>query len=249
MTTVVVCDPDNGNRRSTAAALRFSGYTVETTGSPKQTRSLLRRRCPSALILDPSSDGASSAGATGAAPGSGGATDAVRALRAMTDIPILVVFASADEWDKVTLLDAGADDYLAKPYGIEELLARLRAALRRNPPAEHPAVAPIVTADFAVDVAERRWVRGDGTEVRLTPTEWRLVEMLLHRPGHLVTQADLLRGVWGPTAVEKTEYLRVYLNGIRHKTEPDPARPRYFITAPGVGLRFQPDGGRVGQPC
>ena len=103
--------------------------------------------------------------------------------------------------------------------------------------------------DFTLDVADRRWVRSDGTEARLTPTEWRLIEMLARRPGRLVTQAELLLGVWGPKAVEKTEYLRVFLTGIRHKVEPDPARPRYFITVPGVGLRFDPAARELTEIC
>ena len=102
------------------------------------------------------------------------------------------------------------------------------------------AEAPITTPDFAIHLTDRRWVRNDGTEVKLTPIEWRLVEMLVSHAGHLVTQAELLQHVWGPKAVTKTHYLRVYLAGIRHKIEPDPSRPRYFITAPGLGLRFDP---------
>jgi two-component system, OmpR family, KDP operon response regulator KdpE len=241
MTSVLICDPDTSTRRMTAAALRGSGYTVETATTPKQTRSLLQRRRLSAVICDPSRSSGNGAIDT--------PTTTVAAIRALTEIPILVVFPSTEEWDKVTLLDAGADDYLAKPYGIEELLARLRAALRRSSPAQVPSDPPITTADFTVDLADRRWVRFDGTEVRLTPTEWRLVEVLIRRPGHLVTQAELLRRVWGPDSLDKPEYLRVYLNGIRHKVEPDPARPRYFITAPGVGLRFQTSPGWVDQPC
>jgi two-component system KDP operon response regulator KdpE len=238
VTTVLVADPDGQSRRLTTAALRFSGYAVETATTSKQTRSVIGRRQLSAVILDPSGEGAIDP-----------AVEAVSAIRAQTDIPILVVFASADEWDRVAILDAGADDCLAKPFGIEELLARLRAVLRRSAPPQ-PADQPLTTPDFTVDVADRRWVRSDGIEVRLTPTEWRLVEMLLRRPGRLVTQAELLVGVWGPKAIEKTEYLRVFLTGIRHKVEPDPARPRYFITAPGLGLRFDPDAAsRASQTC
>ena len=232
MTTILVTDPDRQAVRLAASALRFSGYTVETGATTAQTRSVLHRRRPAAVVLDPCGD-----------------IDAVSALRALTDIPIVVVSSSADQWDKVAVLDAGADDYLTKPYGVDELLARVRAALRRSNPAKPAPDPPIVTADFTIHVDDRRWLRSDGTEVRLTPTEWRLVEMLVRRPGRLVTQVELLLGVWGPKAVDKSEYLRVFLTGIRHKVEPDPARPRYFITAPGLGLRFDPDAGQLRQPC
>jgi len=232
MTTVVLSEPDRHARRLAVAALTFAGYTVETARSTRHTRTLLHRCRPAAVVLDPSGD-----------------IEAVSTIRAVTDVPVIVVSVSGEEWDKVAMLDAGADDYLTKPYGIEELLARIRVALRRSR-AETPTTAPpVTTPDFTIDVADRRWTRSDGAEVRLTPTEWRLVEMLTRHPGHLVTQAELLVGVWGPNAVTKTEYLRVYLTGIRHKVEPDPAHPRYFITAPGLGLRFDPNAGRVGQPC
>jgi two-component system KDP operon response regulator KdpE len=232
MTTVLVSDPDRQSRRLAIRALRFSGYTVETTRTTTPSRSLLHRHTLSAVIIDPSDD-----------------IEAVAALRGLTDIPIIVVSTSSDESDKVAMLDAGADDYLTKPYGIAELLARIRVALRRRTPTEPPADPPITTADFTVDIADRKWLRADGTEVRLTPTEWRLVEMLARRPGRLVTQTELLLGVWGPKAATKTEYLRVHLTAIRHKVEPDPARPRYFITAPGLGLRFDPDAGQLSPTC
>jgi two-component system KDP operon response regulator KdpE len=176
-----------------------------------------------------------------------GDIDAVADLRALTDIPIIVVSSSDEEWAKVAALDAGADDYITKPYGIEEMLARVRVVLRRCARYQPPDALPITTPDFTVDVADRRWLRSDGTEVRLTPTEWRLIEMLVRRPGRLVSQAELLAGVWGPKGLEKTEYLRVYLTAIRHKVEADPHRPRYFITVPGLGLRFEPDADRARQ--
>jgi two-component system KDP operon response regulator KdpE len=232
MTTILLSEPDRQARRLATAALRFAGYTVETARSAGHFRTLLSRCRPAATVLDPSGD-----------------VDAVSAMRALTDIPIIVVSASGDEWDKVAMLDAGADDYLTKPYGIEELLARVRVALRRSAHGETADAPPITTPDFTLDVADRRWTRSDGAEIHLTPTEWKLIEMLARRPGRLVTQAELLVGVWGPKAIEKTEYLRVFLTGIRHKVEPDPSRPRYFITAPGLGLRFNPNGGRIGQPC
>ena len=226
MTTVLVTDSDGDARRAAAAALRFAGYTVETARTTRQCRSLLRRGTIGAVVVDP-----------------GGVTEnpleLVATLRATTSVPIIVVSPSSDEADKVAALDAGADDYLTKPYGVEELLARLRAGLRRAA-GDEEVEEPIVTPDFTVHLADRRWLRRGGIEVRLTPTEWRLVGVLLRRPGHLVSQAELLRTVWGPAATGKTEYLRVYVAGIRHKVEPDPSRPRYFITAPGLGLRFDP---------
>jgi two-component system KDP operon response regulator KdpE len=224
LTALLIADPDAGARRRTAAALRLAGYTVESTGVFERTASLLRRRRPSALILDP--DGA-------------GPVETVSTLRAQTDIPILVISATSGEWDKVAMLDAGADDYLTKPFGVEELLARLRAVFRRTTPTPTDQ-EPITTSDFTIHLADRRWVQSDGTEIHLTPIEWRFIEMLVSHPGHLVTQADLLQGVWGPKAVEKSHYLRVQIAGIRRKVEPEPGRPRYFITAPGLGLRFEP---------
>jgi two-component system, OmpR family, KDP operon response regulator KdpE len=224
MTTVIVADPDRQIRRLIGSALRFAGYAVEAVGTPAQAASLLRRRQIGALVVDPVETGS---------------VDTVMALRTRTDVPILVVSHFSDEADKVAALDAGADDYLTKPVGMEELLARLRVVLRRAHRTDCEDT-PIIAPDFTIHLSDRRWVRSDGTDVRLTPIEWRLVEVLVGRAGHLVTQADLLRRVWGPNAVDKTHYLRVYVAAIRRKVEPDPARPRYFITAPGLGLLFDP---------
>jgi two-component system KDP operon response regulator KdpE len=142
------------------------------------------------------------------------------------------------EADKVAALDAGADDYVTKPFGINELLARLRAAVRRATPSDEQV--PIVqTPNFRVDLAAKQVVR-DGREVRLTPTEWQLVELLVRNPGRLVSQRQLLHEVWGPKYREETNYLRVFIAQIRRKLEPDPAHPRYFITEPGMGYRYQP---------
>jgi len=223
VTAVLVADPDRRTRRLTGAALRQAGYTVESTDAATRTMSLLRRVRPDALIVDPAEQEP---------------VEMISALRAQTDVPILVVSRPVQERERVALLDAGADDYLTRPYGVEELLARLRVALRRHPASSEDETA-IVTADFTVHLQDRRWFRDDGTEVRLTPVEWRLVEMLLRRPGHLVSQEDLLLGVWGPRAVDKPHYLRVHVASIRRKVEPEPCRPRYFITAPGLGLRFE----------
>ena len=232
MTSILVIDSDKQARRRMASALRFAGYAVETPRSARASRSLLHRRRVAAAVVDPAGD-----------------VETVVALRAVTDIPIVVVSTSGEEWDTVAMLDAGADDYLAKPYGVEEFLARLRALLRRVHVHEHEQVdPPVMTDDFTIDVADRRWSRRDGTEVRLTPTEWKLVEALVRRPGRLVTQAELLRSVWGPGAEHNAAYLRVYLAGLRHKVEPEPHEPRYFVTVPALGVRFLPDAGRAKLP-
>lgn len=211
-------------RRTLGAALKDAGYRVSSAGMLKPARALVRRQSVSAVIVDPG-DPAS-------------AVKNVTDLRARTDAAIIVVTAPSDDLDPVDLLDAGADDCLTKPFRIEELLARLRAALR--PRIVHSPNERVTTADFAVDLDARRWVRKDGTELRLTPTEWRLVTMLLQRPGRLVSHEELLAGVWGPDGAGHNDYVRVYLTGIRRKAEPNPARPRYFVTVPGVGLRFDP---------
>ena len=161
--------------------------------------------------------------------------EVIRGLRGWTTVPIIILSARGDERDKVAALDAGADDYVTKPFGMDELLARLRAALRRVAPAE--AAAVVTTPDFIVDLAAKT-VRRDGVEVRLTPTEWGIVEVLVRNRGKLVTQRQLLQDVWGPQYGDETNYLRVHLAHIRRKLEPEPGRPSYFITEPGMGYRF-----------
>ena len=151
--------------------------------------------------------------------------------------------ASGEESDKIDALDAGADDYVSKPFGMGELLARMRAALRRSRP---EAADPIVrTPDFQVDLAAKRVTRcapdgGAGDEIRLTPIEWALVEQLVRSPGRLVSQRQLLHEVWGPQYDDETNYLRVHLANVRRKLEPEPSTPRYFVTEPGMGYRFEP---------
>ena len=154
-------------------------------------------------------------------------------------MPIVVLSVRDQERDKVAALDAGADDYVTKPFGMGELLARLRAALRRAAPAgEDGSPASVETPDFVLDLAAKRARRG-GEEVRLTPTEWHLVEVLVRHPGKLVGQRQLLQEVWGPQYETETNYLRVFMAQVRRKLEPDPAHPRYFITEPGMGYRFE----------
>jgi two-component system, OmpR family, KDP operon response regulator KdpE len=223
--TVLVADIDQPSRRLAAAALRHAGYAVELARTSKEAFSLLRRRRFGAVVVDPAE-----------VP----AVDVVQDLRRRTDIPIIVV-SHLSERDRVAVLNAGADDYLSKPFGVEELLARLGAALRRAGPVAR-AGSPVATADFTVDLAARRLWRTDGSEVFLTPTEWRIVEALVRRPGFVVGHAELLEEVWGSAARTKPEYLRVYFAAIRKKTEPDPTQPRYFITYPGIGHVFLPEG-------
>ncbi|MGH3713357.1 MAG: response regulator [Micromonosporaceae bacterium] len=161
----------------------------------------------------------------------------VEGLRGWTSVPVIVLSARHSEADKVDALDAGADDYVTKPFGMDELLARVRAALRRAVPAAEPSV--VSTAAFAVDLAAKRVTTGAG-EVRLTPTEWHLLEVLVRHTGKLITQKQLLREVWGPAYETETNYLRVHLANLRRKLEPDPSQPRYLVTEPGIGYRFTP---------
>ncbi len=161
--------------------------------------------------------------------------DVLRRIRKHSQVPVIVLSARHGSDDKVEALDVGADDYVTKPFGMDELLARVRAAVRRAVPDQPPA--PVVTDAFTVDLATTRVLR-DGEEVRLTPTEWRLLEALVTRPGRLVPQRQLLAEVWGPGYAVETNYLRVYVAGLRRKLETDPSRPRHLLTEPGMGYRF-----------
>ena len=220
---LLLCD-DRVLRRQLANVLRHGHFEAKPAGDVDDATRILRRQSLAAVMVTDLTDGELPA--------------IVRDLRQRTDLPILVVSRNADEWEKVTVLDAGADDYLTQPYGIEELLARLRATLRRFERASDET--PIATDDFTVYVHDRRFVRADGSEAPLTSTEWKVLEVLLRHPGRLVSRAEVLQAVWGADAVDKTQYLRVHMVSIRRKVEPDPARPRYFVTVPGLGLRFVP---------
>jgi two-component system KDP operon response regulator KdpE len=222
MSRVLVIEDDHGLRRALAIALRAQDYDVDVAENGRRGLDLAARHHPDVVILDlglPDLDGVQIA----------------TALRGWTTTPIIVLSARDAEQVKVAALDAGADDYVTKPFGMGELLARLRAALRRTVRAdEEPVVA---TADFTIDLAVKRVTKG-GAEVRLTPTEWHIVEMLVRHRGKLVGQKQLLQQVWGPSYEKETHYLRLYLSQIRRKLEPDPARPQYFVTEPGMGYRF-----------
>jgi two-component system, OmpR family, KDP operon response regulator KdpE len=224
MTRVLVVDDEPQIRRALATNLRARDYDVELAETGEAALVIAARKHPEVVILDlglPGIDG----------------VEVIRGLRGWTSVPIIVLSVREAEQDKVAALDAGADDYVTKPFGMDELLARLRAALRRTAPGEEAAV--VETDDFTVDLTAKRVTTADA-EVRLTPTEWHIVEVLVRNAGKLVTQRQLLQEVWGPQYEKETNYLRVYLAQIRAKLEPDPARPRYFITEARMGYRFEP---------
>jgi two-component system KDP operon response regulator KdpE len=224
MSRILVVDDEPQILRALGTNLKARGYDVNLAASGEEALEIAARAHPDLVVLDlglPGIDGA----------------DVIRGLRGWTAVPIIVLSVREAERDKVTALDAGADDYVTKPFGMDELLARLRAALRRATPGEEDAV--VETDDFTVDLAAKRVRTSDG-EVRLTPTEWHIVEVLVRNPGRLVTQRQLLQEVWGPQYERETNYLRVYLAQIRQKLEPDPSRPRYFITEARMGYRFEP---------
>ena len=224
MTRILVVDDEPQIRRALDVNLRARGYRVDLADSGEVALVSAAERHPDVVLLDlglPGIDG----------------LDVVRGLRGWTSVPIIVLSVRGAESDKVAALDAGADDYVTKPFGINELLARLRATLRRHQPAPEEAV--ISTDVFAVDLVARRVTR-DGEHVHLTPIEWSIVEHLVRNPGRLVTQRQLLRHVWGPQYETETNYLRVHLAAIRKKLEPVPGQPRYFVTEPGTGYRFEP---------
>jgi len=225
-TRILVIDDEPQILRALATNLRARGYAVDLAGAGEAALTLAQRHRPDAVILDlglPGMDG----------------LEVIRGLRGWTDVPIVVLSVRDREVDKVAALDAGADDYVTKPFGMGELLARLRAALRRAAPSDEEAV--VTTEDFTVDLAAKRVKDKDGADIKLTPTEWALVEILVRNPGKLVSQQQLLHEVWGPQYGTETNYLRVYFAQIRRKLEPDPARPRYFLTEPRMGYRFVQD--------
>jgi two-component system KDP operon response regulator KdpE len=225
MSRVLVVDDEAPILRTMDVNLRARGYDVQLASTGTQALALAARRHPDAVVLDlglPDVDG----------------IDVIRGLRGWTNVPIIILSARTAEAQKVAALDAGANDYVTKPFGIDELMARLRAALRVATPIDEAAT--VDTADFTIDLAARR-IRKQGRDVRLTATEWQVVEILARNPGKLITQRHLLEQVWGLTDT-KTNYVRVLMVAVRRKLEPDPTHPRYFITEPGSGIRFVPEG-------
>jgi two-component system, OmpR family, KDP operon response regulator KdpE len=226
VTKVLVIDDEEPILRALRINLTAREYQVSTAADAASGLAAMARERPDVLILDlglPDMDG----------------TEVIRGVRGWTSTPIIVLSAWGQESQKVAALDAGADDYVTKPFGMNELLARLRAAVRRALPAPDQPV--LVTPDFTVDLAAKRVTRG-AADVRLTPTEWQLLEILVRNESRLVTQRQLLQEVWGPQYETEANYLRVYLAHLRRKLEPDPSRPRYLLTEPGMGYRFQSEG-------
>ncbi|GHC93738.1 response regulator [Streptomyces violaceochromogenes] len=226
MTRVLVVEDDPQLVRALVLNLQARHYGVDAAPDGATALRLAAARQPDVVLLDlglPDMDGVA----------------VIKGLRGWTRVPILVLSARQGSDEKVAALDAGADDYVTKPFSMNELLARLRAAVRRteDTPAG-PAATLVETEDFTLDLLAKRAVR-DGKDVRLTPTEWHLLEILVTSPGRLITQKHLLNEVWGVSQSSKTNYLRVYMARLRRKLEKDPARPRYLITEPGMGYRFE----------
>ena len=225
MTRVLVVDDDRQLLRALQITLTARGYAVVPAATGADALAAASAKPPDVVILDlglPDLDGVA----------------VVEGLRGWSTAPIIVLSARHEERAKVRALDAGADDYVTKPFGMAELLARVRAAARRG---SAPTSGAVVTTDaFTIDLAARR-VTTERGEVRLTPTEWHLLEILVRDPDRLITRQQLLQQVWGPAYLTETNYLRVHLANLRRKLEPDPSRPRYLITEPGIGYRFQPE--------
>jgi two-component system, OmpR family, KDP operon response regulator KdpE len=224
---ILVVDDELGLRRALATNLRARGYDVDTAETGEEALVLAATHHPDLVVLDlglPGIDG----------------VEVIEGIRGWSPVPIVVLSARGAEDAKVAALDAGADDYVTKPFGMAELLARVRAGMRRSVTGGDD-VGPVVTTEaFTVDLAAKTVVV-DGQAVHLTPTEWHVLEVLTRNPGKLISQVQLLQEVWGPSYEKETNYLRLYLAQLRRKLERDPTRPRHLITEPGMGYRFEPD--------
>lgn len=227
MTHVLVVEDDPALRRSLTLNLTARGYSVDATGNGEDAVLLAGRRLPDVLFVD-----------LGLPTMSG--LDVIKKVRSWADIPIIVLSARGAERDKVEALDAGATDYVTKPFGVEELMARLRAAERIRA-SQGAADDTTTTAHFTVDYGAHRVFAANGDEIHLTPIEWALLAHLAQRPGRLLTHAELVGAVWGPEYGNDTNSLRVHITHLRKKVEPDPSNPTYVITEPGVGYRFNAD--------
>jgi two-component system, OmpR family, KDP operon response regulator KdpE len=231
---VLVVDDEPQLLRALRITIGARGHDVRTAVDGRQALADAASHPPDVIILDlglPDMDG----------------VDVIRGLRGWTAAPIIVLSGRTGSEDKVEALDAGADDYVTKPFGVDELLARLRAVSRRAVGEDDTPTARI--GYYTIDLAARRATRTDSLttgptdesgDVRLTPTEWHVLEILVRHPGKLINQKQLLTEVWGPAYTDQFHYLREYLARLRRKLEPDPSRPRHLITEPGMGYRYQP---------
>jgi len=226
MTRILVVDDEPQIVRALRINLRVRHYDVDTAADGASALRAATRNQPDLVVLDlglPDMDG----------------TEVIAGLRGWTSVPIIVLSARVGGAETVRALDAGADDYVTKPFGMAELLARLRAAVRRAAVSTVDGEATIDVGDFTVDLAAKKVTRADGGEVHLTPTEWGILEVLARHRGKLVGQRELLKAVWGPGYSTETNYLRVYVAQLRRKLEREPGRPRHLITEPGMGYRFE----------
>jgi two-component system KDP operon response regulator KdpE len=227
VTRVLIVDDDTQLLRALRINLTARGYTVLTAADGRTALRAAAERHPDVVVLDlglPDLDG----------------TDVITELRTFTRSPIIVLSARTDSTDKVQALDRGADDYVTKPFGVEELMARLRAAVRRATAsvAAGQADVPLQAGELTIDLAAKIVCRDD-RQIRLTPTEWSILELLARNHGRLVSRTELLQHIWGPIERKETSYLRVYIAQLRQKLEPDPAHPRHLITEAGMGYRFR----------
>lgn len=225
MTRILIVDDEPQILRALRINLHARQYDVVTAANGAEALHAAAAHRPDLVVLDlglPDIDG----------------VEVIRKLRTWTPVPIVILSGRLDSAGKVSALDAGADDYVTKPFSLDELLARIRAVTRRLSNPDSPLVARIGRYD--VDLADHRVQADDGTQVHLTPIEWQLLEALVRHPGKLVGQRQLLQQVWGPTYQNETDYVRQYMKHLRRKLEDDPTRPRHLITEPGMGYRFQP---------
>jgi two-component system KDP operon response regulator KdpE len=221
---ILLVDDEVAIQRAVAPLLRSRGYEIEVVGTGKEAIAAVADRGPDLIVLDlglPDLEG----------------TEVCLRIRKVSKAPIVILSARGNEADKVAALDIGADDYVTKPFGSEELLARIRVALRRLEDSEGPEVERIAVADLIIDYNRRRVLRGD-EEIRLTPKEFELLALLAHNVDRVLTHRTILKTIWGANAVEQPEHLWVLMAQLRRKIEPDPSHPRYLLSEPWVGYRF-----------